>query len=283
MSSVLISGGTGSFGQAMARRLLKDDGVDRIAIYSRGEMAQADMARELLSDDVHKKLRFFIGDVRDRDRLTRAMRGIDLVYHAAALKRIEVGRYNPEEMIKTNVIGAMNVIEASYDSGVQKVVALSTDKAWQPISPYGQSKALAESLFLNAYEPGAGPAMAVCRYGNIAGSNGSVIPYWQSLISQGCTSVPVTNLEATRFYMSIDEAVDLVSKTASTMTGGELVIPISLPAYMVGDLVEAMGVRAELIGLPSWEKLHEGLCDGNTSDAARRMTVEELRKRLAEI
>ena len=275
MTSVLLTGGTGSFGQSMARRLLKDDGVDRIAIYSRGEMAQADMARELASDDVHKKLRFFIGDVRDRDRLTRAMRGVDLVYHAAALKRIEVGRYNPEEMIKTNVIGAMNVIEASYDAGVQKVVALSTDKAWQPISPYGQSKALAESLFLNAYEPGAGPAMAVCRYGNIWKSNGSVVPYWQSLIDQGCSGVPVTDPECTRFYMTIDEALTFVQNTAKVMKGGELRIP-DLPAYRLGDLCEAMGARAEIIGLPPWEKLHESMCEGKCSEHARRMTKEEL-------
>ena len=279
MTSVLLTGGTGTFSQAMARRLLKDDDVDRIAIYSRGELAQADMARELSSEDVHKKLRFFIGDVRDRDRLTRAMRGIDLVYHAAALKRIEVGRYNPEEMIKTNVIGAMNVIEASYDAGVQKVVALSTDKAWQPISPYGQSKALAESLFLNAYEPGAGPAMAVTRYGNVWKSNGSVVPYWQNLIDQGCGGVPVTDPECTRFYMTIDEALTFVQNTAKVMKGGELRVP-DLPAYRLGDLCEAMGARPEIIGLPSWEKLHEGMEDGKTSDVARRMTIEELRNAL---
>ena len=279
MTSVLLTGGTGTFSQAMARRLLKDDDVDRIAIYSRGELAQADMARELSSEDVHKKLRFFIGDVRDRDRLTRAMRGIDLVYHAAALKRIEVGRYCPEEMVKTNVLGSMNVIESSFDAGVKKVVALSTDKAWQPISPYGQSKALAESLFLNAYEPGAGPAMAVCRYGNIWKSNGSVVPYWQSLINQGCSGVPVTDPECTRFYMTIDEALTFVQDTAKVMKGGELRVP-DLPAYRLGDLCEAMGARPEIIGLPPWEKLHEGMEDGKTSDVARRMTIEELREAL---
>ena len=155
MKSVLITGGTGSFGRAFTERLLRDDKVERIAIYSRGEHAQAEMSEALRSSG---RVRFFIGDVRDRVRLTRALRGVDVAVHAAALKRIEVGVYNPTEMVQTNIGGAVNVIEAAMDAGVQKVVALSTDKAYEPISPYGQSKALAESLFRNAY--GGGPIFA---------------------------------------------------------------------------------------------------------------------------
>ncbi len=168
MKSVLISGGTGSFGRAFTERLL-GTGIDRIAILSRGEHCQADMA-ERYNDP---RLRFFIGDVRDRDRLRRAFEGIECVVHAAALKRIEVGAYNPLEMVKTNIGGAENVVEAAMDAGVSKVVALSTDKAWQPVSPYGQSKALAESIFRNAYQ--GHTKFAVTRYGNVWGSSGSVV------------------------------------------------------------------------------------------------------------
>ena len=269
MKSVLITGGTGSFGRALTQRLLKDSSVERIAILSRGEHAQAEMA-EQLND---KRLRFFIGDVRDRDRLRRAFDGIEVVVHAAALKRIEVGYYCPSEMVKTNIDGAVNVIEAATDAGVKKVVALSTDKAWQPISPYGQSKALAETLFRNAYQDG--PHFAVTRYGNVWGSKGSVVPRWREILKTSDT-VPVTDPDVTRFFMRMSEAVDLVIDTIHTMRGGELNIP-TLPAYRLGDLAEAMGAKMNIIGLPEYEKRHEGMCDGNTSDKARRMSVDELR------
>ena len=281
MRSILVTGGTGSFGRAFAARLLEEQGVERIAILSRDEHKQADMARELGND---ARMRFFIGDVRDRDRLRRAFHGVDTVVHAAALKRIETGQYNPLEMIKTNVNGAINVIEAATDAGVEKVVALSTDKAWQPISPYGQSKALAEALFLNANNARGddGPIFAVTRYGNVWNSNGSVVPTWRKLIAQG-GPVPISDPEVTRFFMTMDEAVDLVHDTAYTMRGGELRVP-KLPAYRLGDLALAMavgGIQWKVCGLPSFEKLHEGMCDGNTSDLARRMTVAELREALA--
>lgn len=278
MNSVLITGGSGSFGRAMATHLLKmDGGPERIAIYSRGEHAQADMAQELAHLDKNQRLRFFVGDVRDRDRLKRAFTGIDVVIHAAALKRIEVGFYNPTEMVQTNIGGAINVIEAAHDAGVQKVIALSTDKAWQPISPYGQTKALAETLFLKAYR--GGPIFSVCRYGNVWKSNGSVVPKWQGLIDQGCKGVPVSSVECTRFYMTMDEAIGFVLETIQVMEGGELRVP-NLPAYRLGDLVEAMGAAPEIIGLPDFEKLHEGMSDGNTSDVAPRMSIEELRAAL---
>lgn len=233
------------------------------------------MAEEFGND---RRLRFFIGDTRDRDRLRRAFLGVDIVIHAAALKRIEVGQYNPFEMVQTNVMGAMNVCEAAIDSNVQRVVALSSDKAYQPISPYGQTKALAESIFRFAYRADHGPIFAVTRYGNVWKSQGSVVPRWQEALKRGDTVV-VTDPEVTRFFMTMDEAVDLVHRTMVTMKGGELNIP-TLPAYRLGDLAEAMGAKMKIIGLPPWEKKHEGMCDGNTSDKARRMSIEELRSYL---
>ena len=273
--SILITGGTGSFGRAFASYALSR-GVERVCVFSRGEHNQADM-RASLGDD--KRLRFFIGDVRDRDRLRRAMEGVTTVIHAAALKRIEVGYYDPIEMVKTNVGGAINVIEAATDAGVDKVVALSTDKAYQPISAYGQTKALAESLFLAANETHR-PKFSVTRYGNVAGSAGSVIPKWREILEYDYDlPVPVTDPDCTRFWMTMDEAVRLVADTAETMKGGELVIP-ELPAYRLGDLAEAMNAKMDIQGLSSWEKPHEGMKDGLTSDSVRRMSVEELKEGL---
>ena len=274
---MLITGGTGSFGQAMVKRLLDSNKHDRICIYSRDEYKQS-LMREKFNDD---RLRFFIGDVRDQDRLRRAMEDVDVVIHAAALKRIETCFYNPGEMVKTNVIGSMNVIEAAHDAKVKKVVALSTDKAFQPVSAYGQSKALAESLFLAAnYARGkCGPMFSVTRYGNVSGSNGSVIPKWWSLIDGGATSVPVTDPDCTRFHMTLDESVDLVLDTIQTMKGGELNIP-TLPAYRLADLAEAMKIDMDIVGLPEFEKKAECMGEGNCSNTARRMSVKELRKAL---
>jgi UDP-N-acetylglucosamine 4,6-dehydratase len=273
VKSVLITGGTGAFGRAFAKRLLALS-VERVAILSRDEHKQAEMAAGFNDE----RLRFFIGDVRDRDRLRRAFEFVDVVVHAAALKRIEVGHYNPTEMVKTNVLGAMNVIEAAWDGGVEKVVALSTDKAYRPVSPYGQSKALAESLFLNAYRATDGTAFAVTRYGNVAGSTGSVMPKWREILKTSDT-VPVTDPEATRFYMTIGQACDLVLTTLRTMKGGELQVP-TLPAFRLADLAQAMGAKMQITGLPPWEKLHEGMADGNTSDRARRMSIAELKRAL---
>lgn len=284
MKSILVTGGSGSLGRALVRRLLTEDKPDRIVVFSRGEHAQADMACEFAPLDPDNRLRFFIGDVRERDRLRRAFDGVDTVIHAAALKRIEVGAYNPTELVRTNILGSMNVIEAAMDAHVERVVFTSSDKAFQPISPYGQSKALAESLFLNAnnMRGARGPIFAVTRYGNVAGSNGSVIPTWRKALETGIT-VTMTDPQCTRFWMDMSEAVDLVLGTAVNMKGGELNIP-RLPAYRLGDLAEAMGAQhANIIGLPAFEKLHEGMADGNTSDKAARMTVPILRMRLAEL
>ena len=274
MTSVLITGGSGAFGTACAKRLL-GLGANRIVIFSRGEHRQAEMARAIPDPD--QRLRFFIGDVRDRERLRRAMEGIEVVIHAAALKRIEVGAYNPLEVMKTNIFGSANVIEASHDAGVETVVALSSDKAFEPISPYGTSKAFAESLFLAAdgSRGAMGPKFSVVRYGNVWGSTGSVVPTWRSILASSDT-VPVTDPECTRFYMTMSEAVDLVLKTAKSSPGGTIAIP-ALPAYRLGDLAEAMGAKMNIIGLPVYEKLHESMAVGNSSDKARRMSVAELK------
>jgi UDP-N-acetylglucosamine 4,6-dehydratase len=281
VKSVLITGGSGFFGTALVKRLLtmKHDNPHRIVVYSRGEYRQAEMARELAPFDPHEHLRMFIGDVRDRDRLRRAMEDVEVVFHAAALKRIETAFYNPIEISKTNIGGASNVIEAAHDAHVSKVVALSTDKVFQPVSPYGTSKAFAESLFLaaNNMRGKRGPIFAVCRYGNIFESTGSVVPTWRKMLAEGADTVPVTDPDCTRFFMTIEEAVDLVLNTAETMRGGEIVIP-TLPAYRLGDLAEAMGAKMRVIGLPDWEKRDESMAEGNSSDKARRMSVAELRE-----
>ena len=277
MKSILVIGGSGTFGQAFVPIAL-DAGAERIRIFSRGEHRQAEM-REVHKDD--ERVGFFIGDVRDRDRLRRAMAGVDTVVHAAALKRIEVCEYDVTEMVKTNVGGAVNVIEAATDAGVEKVIALSTDKAENPVNAYGAGKLLAEKLFLAANNARGthGPMFSCVRYGNVFASAGSVVPRWRALIAQGCGEVPVTDPDCTRFYMTPKQACDLVIRTARKMKGGELEIP-ELPAYRLGDLAEAMGADMNIIGLPEWEKKHESMKPGETSENARRMTVKEIKAAL---
>jgi len=280
MRSILITGGSGTFGTAFVKSLLtRWPGFSRIVVLSRDEHRQAEMAREI---GEHANMRYFIGDVRDRDRLRRAMEDIDVVVHAAALKRIEVGYYNPLEVMKTNIFGSANVIEAAKDAGVFRVVALSTDKAYQPISPYGTSKAFAESLFLAANNTrGAhGPLFSVVRYGNVWASAGSVVPTWRHILRTSDT-VPVTDPDCTRFFMRLPEAVELVWDTIWKMKGGELCIP-TLPAYRLGDLADAMGAKMNVLGLPKYEKRHESMGPGHSSEKARRMSVAELQEILRE-
>lgn len=278
-SGVLITGGTGFLAKGLVRQLL-EDGCPRICIFSRGEFAQARMRREF-NDDA--RLRWFIGDVRDRDRLERAMERVGAVIHAAALKRIEVGAYCPEEMIETNVRGSQNVIWAARRAGVERVLLVSSDKAFEPISPYGLSKAMAEYLFSTANDLSPyGPRFAVVRYGNVWKSTGSIVPTWAELLASGELEVPVTDPECSRFFMRLDEAVDLVLSTLKTMRGGELEVP-ELPAYWVGDLAAAMGARMNVIGLPDHEKRHEAMRPGLSSDRARRMSVDELRGALEQV
>lgn len=274
--SILVTGASGSFGRAFCRFLLQHNLAERVCVFSRGEHAQAAMRVDLNDDP---RLRFFIGDIRDCARLARAMQGVDLVVHAAALKRIEVGRYNPEEMVKTNILGALNVVEAARLTGVRKVVALSSDKAFQPVSAYGTSKLMMEQLVLAANEGSGehGPIFTVTRYGNVWGSAGSVLPRWLDMIKQGTEAVPVTDPECTRFMMSMQEAVELVMGAAVWGKRGDIAVP-TLPAYRLGDLAEALGVGMRVIGLPRHEKLHESMDQGNSSDAARRLSVPELRR-----
>lgn len=284
MRSILITGGTGYFGRAFIKRIINDPKYQRIVVLSRNEHQQAAMANYFNErPEIYKewKLRFFIGDVRDKDRLVRAMDGCDIVVHAAALKRIEVGHYNPDEMVKTNVLGTMNVIEAALDAhghSVAKVVGISSDKAWQPISAYGQSKALAETLLMSANNRTHHDRIrfSTVRYGNVAGSSGSVIPKWMDMISKGHHVVPVSDPDCTRFWMTIEQACTLVEEAIDLMPSHGPLIP-KLPAYRLGDLASAFGVHMQVKGLPAWEKKHEGMDDGNTSDKAQRMTVQDLK------
>ena len=272
--SILITGGSGFLGHALTRRLLAI-GAQRICIYSRGEHAQADMRQEF-GDDA--RLRWMIGDVRDLVRLRRAAEGCATIIHAAALKRIEVGAYNPEEMIATNVGGAMNVLDAACSAGLGKIVFVSSDKAVAPVSPYGLTKALSEDLFrsANTTRP-SGPHCTVVRYGNVAGSTGSVIPTWAAAIDIG-RPVRLTDPDCTRYWMRIDDAVELV--LSAIKSERELLIP-QLPAYRLGDLLLAFGVEPDKItGLPAHEKRHETMDGITDSSQARRMSVEELREGL---
>ncbi len=282
MKSVLITGGTGTLGYGLVEKLLSDDknGPSRICILSRSEKDQAIMERKFASD----KLRFFIGDVRDRRRLHWAMRNIEVVIHAAALKRIEACLYNPGECYATNVIGSQNVLEAATDRGVKKIVLVSTDKAFEPLndSPYGLSKAMAEQLFRawDATRGSSGPMCAGVRYGNVWCSAGSVVPLWRSVIAAG--GVPyITDPDCTRFFMLLSEAVDFILAAVNQMRGGEIFVP-HLPAYRLGDLFKAMtGFEAYAkTGLPSHEKLHEKMKYDECSKDAKRMSIEEIQGHL---
>lgn len=263
-NNVLITGGAGFFGRAMAAHLLSN-GADRVCIYSRDEYKQAVMSQKFNND----KLRFFIGDVQDHFRFRRAIRGVELVIHAAAMKRIDACHFNPEEMVRINVLGTANVVNSCESAGI-RCVFLSTDKACEPISSYGYSKALAERI---AFGAGA----AVTRYGNVANSTGSVIPKWKN-----CgTVVPVTDPEATRFFMLPQEAINLVLYAAEHMPK-DVVVP-NLPAYDLRSLAEAMWKEIRVTGLPEWEKKHESMVPGQPSNMARRMTVEELREEIGKL
>ena len=256
MKNVLISGGTGSFGQAFTRRLLETPGIERIAIYARGEHLHESMAREFTDE----RLRFFVGDVRDRDRLEIAMRGIDTVVHAAALKVVPIAEYNPTECIATNITGAENVVKASLRTGVTRVIALSTDKAVNPINLYGASKLAAEKIFVAANSLAAGScAFSVVRYGNVVGSRGSVIPFFQRMKEEG-KPLPITDMNMTRFWITMDQAIDLVLRTVDTMQGREIVVP-KIPSMRVVDLAEAIdpGGKRPIIGIRPGEKIHETL------------------------
>lgn len=251
---ILITGGSGSFGNAFVERLLTTD-INRIVVYSRDEHKQEKMAQRLYSN----RLRFFIGDVRDHQRLEMAMRGIDTVVHAAAMKIVPTAEYNPTECIATNITGAENVIKAAIRCGVRKVLALSTDKAVNPVNLYGATKLAAEKVFIaaNALSAG-GCAFSVMRYGNVVGSNGSVVPVFSRLLADG-KPVTVTDKRMTRFWITMDEAIEFAFRCLEMMKGREIFIP-KIPSVKITDLAEAMGARGITItGIRPGEKLHESL------------------------
>ncbi|MCI9072574.1 MAG: UDP-N-acetylglucosamine 4,6-dehydratase (inverting) [Lachnospiraceae bacterium] len=256
--SILITGGTGSFGKAFTSYVLEHYDPKKIIIYSRDEFKQFIMQNEFREHA--SKLRFFIGDVRDRERLARAFEGVDYVIHAAALKQVPTCEYNPAEAIKTNINGAQNVIDAALDAGVRKVVALSTDKAVNPVNLYGGTKLVSDKLFVaaNAYAGSKDICFSIVRYGNVAGSRGSVIPFFHNLIKNGGTELPITDYRMTRFWISLRQGVELVIKALEEARGGETFIS-KIPSFKVTDLAQAMlpGCAMPEVGIREGEKLHE--------------------------
>jgi len=256
---VLITGGTGSFGKQFVRTLLKRYKPKKIIIYSRDELKQFEMAQEFQD----KAMRYFIGDVRDLPRLLKAMSDVDFVVHAAALKHVPIAEYNPMECIKTNVMGAQNVIDAAIANEVPYTIALSTDKAASPANLYGASKLVSDKLFVaaNNLRGDQDIKFSVVRYGNVLGSRGSVIPYFQKLIAEGATSLPITDPDMTRFWITLQEGVDFVLKNFERMQGGEIFIP-KIPSMKMTEMAKAIApdMPQEIIGIRPGEKLHEVMC-----------------------
>ena len=256
--TILVTGGTGSFGNAFTKYVLEHYEPKKIIIYSRDEYKQFVMNNKFRQYE--GKLRFFIGDVRDKDRLRRAFEGVDYVVHAAALKQVPSCEYNPNEAIKTNIHGAMNIVDAALDRGVKRVVALSTDKAVNPINLYGGTKLVSDKLFIaaNAYAGAKDVCFSIVRYGNVAGSRGSVIPFFRNIIAEGGTKLPITDYRMTRFWISLEEGVQLVIKALSEAKGGETFIS-KIPSFKITDLAQAIlpGCEMPEVGIREGEKLHE--------------------------
>jgi UDP-N-acetylglucosamine 4,6-dehydratase/5-epimerase len=269
-SDILITGGTGSFGKAFVRYALDNLNPRRLVIFSRDELKQYE-CRQLFNDD--PRLRWFIGDVRDEQRMLRAMHGVDYVVHAAALKQVDTAEYNPFEFVKTNVMGSQNVIEAAIDTGVKRVVALSTDKASSPINLYGATKLTADKLFVsgNHYAAAYESRFAVVRYGNVMGSRGSVIPFFRRLALAG-ESLPITDLRCTRFFITLPQAVKFVVDSFEVMQGGELYVP-KIPSMKIVDLAQAIAPGAKMhdVGLRPGEKLHEEMISPEEGRRALQM------------
>ena len=257
-ASVMITGGTGSFGKAFLVDLLEKHNPRRVVIYSRDELKQYEMRQWIAADD-QDRIRFFLGDIRDLDRLSMAMRGVDYVVHAAALKQVDTAEYNPMEFVKTNILGSENVIQAAIANNVKKVVALSTDKASSPVNLYGATKLTADKLFVssNHYVEAGGTRFAVVRYGNVMGSRGSVIPFFRDRAARG-EPLPITDARMTRFWITLNQAVQFVVDSFRDMSGGELYVP-RIPSMKIVDLARAIAPDAELveIGIRPGEKLHE--------------------------
>lgn len=275
-AKILITGGTGSFGKKFIEAIFNKYTPKKVVIFSRDEYKQfmvRQMFEKKLTKEQFSKLRFFIGNVRDKERLYRAFRGIDYVIHAAAMKQVPACEYNPIEAIKTNINGAINIIDAALDCGVKKVIALSTDKAVNPINLYGGTKLVSDKLFIaaNSYKGEQGTIFAVVRYGNVAGSRGSVIPFFKKLIESGETELPVTDIRMTRFWMTLEKASELVFKALDESKGGETFV-FKNESFKITELVKAMLPSGKIreIGIRPGEKLHERMI---TSDDSR-MTYE---------
>ena len=262
--SILITGGTGSFGHAFVQSVLTHYRPRRLVILSRDELKQYEMSTHFQG----KVMRYFLGDVRDADRLQQAMRGIDIVIHAAALKQVPAAEYNPMECVKTNIHGAENVVRAALANDVEKVVALSTDKAANPINLYGTTKLASDKLFVAANNvAGNHPTtFSVVRYGNVVGSRGSVVPYFRRLVSEGADEIPITDERMTRFWITLQQGVDFVLQSLRRMQGGEIFVP-RIPSVRITDLARAMApsVPTRVIGIRPGEKLHESMCPADDS------------------
>jgi len=262
--SILITGGTGSFGKQYIKTILERYHPRKLIVYSRDELKQFEMEQEF-----HQScMRYFIGDVRDRDRLIQAMNGVDFVIHAAALKQVPAAEYNPMECIKTNIHGAENVIQAALANNVEKVIALSTDKAANPINLYGATKLASDKLFVAANNIAGGhkTRFAVVRYGNVVGSRGSVVPFFRKRIADGCDHLPITDERMTRFWITLQQGVDFVLKNFERMHGGEIFVP-KIPSVRIVDLARAMApeLSHKIIGIRPGEKLHEIMCPADDS------------------
>jgi len=262
--SILITGGTGSFGKKYTKILLQKYTPKKIIIYSRDELKQFEMAQEFN----YPCMRYFIGDVRDKERLIKAMNGVDYVIHAAALKHVPIAEYNPMECIKTNINGAGNVIDAALANGVKKVIALSTDKAANPINLYGATKLASDKLFVaaNNIKGGQDIQFSVVRYGNVIGSRGSVVPFFSKLIKEGAKELPITHPDMTRFMITLEQGVNFVLKNFERMQGGEIFVP-KIPSMKITELAKAMApnLPQKIIGIRPGEKLHEIMCPADDS------------------
>ena len=262
--NILITGGTGSFGKQYVKTILSNFNPNKIIIYSRDELKQFDMAKEF--NDL--SMRYFIGDVRDEKRLDQAMNGVDYVIHAAALKHVPIAEYNPMECIKTNIMGAQNVIDAAINNEVNKVIALSTDKAANPINLYGATKLASDKLFVAANNVAGGhkTRFSVVRYGNVVGSRGSVIHTFNNIIKSGSKSIPITDKNMTRFWITLQQGVDFVLKNFSRMYGGEIFIP-KIPSILMENLAKSMAPDLDIqyIGIRPGEKIHEIMCPADDS------------------
>ncbi|OEJ66321.1 UDP-N-acetylglucosamine 4,6-dehydratase (inverting) [Magnetovibrio blakemorei] len=266
--NILITGGTGSFGKYFVRAVLDNFRPNRLIIFSRDELKQFEMAQEY-SEQEHENLRFFIGDVRDQDRLEMAMRDVHIVIHAAAMKHVPAAEYNPFECIKTNVIGAENLVKAALNCGVQKVIALSTDKAASPLNLYGASKLASDKIFIaaNFLSAAKAPSFSVVRYGNVMGSRGSVVPFFEKLRDQGAKFLPITDPRMTRFWVTIEQGINFVLSSLALMHGGEIFVP-KIPSTDMLSIAKAIApnIPTKIIGIRPGEKLHEVMI---TADDAR--------------